>query len=165
MIKRKLKICKSCEKEKIIFAKKMCSYCYSATKSKDKRAVNEQAGKRISVKTTKGIRKPIQKKNTNIRKYSKTGELELFKEIWEEREHYCFICSKPILEAVVSNFMHVVAKGKSGALRLVKENIVIGCHDFQSSCHEIWDKKPRSTIKDNPMWSKMFELEEEMKQL
>jgi hypothetical protein len=41
---------------------------------------------------------------------------------------------------------------------------VIGCHDTESSCHDVWDKQPRSNIKNNPMWEKMFELESKLKE-
>lgn len=101
------------------------------------------------------------KKKTYVKK--PTGEYELFKHIGATREHKCFICKKPLHFLTVSNFMHVIPKKQREDLRLAEENIVIGCHDFESSCHDVWDKQPRSKIKDNPMWAPMFALEEKLK--
>lgn len=93
-----------------------------------------------------------------------TGEAELFRQIWEESDKRCYVCKKPILFPTASNFMHVLAKAlnKYPLFKLKKENIVLGCHDSESSCHHRYDKAPRSTLTE-PMWLPLFELEEKLK--
>lgn len=110
----------------------------------------------------KSKKKPAEK--PKLPKKKPTGEYALFMAIGAVRPHQCFICNKKLNQLTVSNFMHVLPKGKFEKFRLYDKNIVIGCHDFESSCHDVWDKQPRSNIKDNPMWEKMFELESKLKE-
>jgi len=93
-----------------------------------------------------------------------TGEAELFAQIWEESDKRCFVCGKPIKHPTPSNFMHVLAKAlnKFPLFKTKKENIVLGCHDSESSCHHRFDKEPRSTLTE-PMWEPLFELEKNLK--
>lgn len=138
-------ICSGCQKPQLLVVKKLlCAKCNYELKQSKKKAEGKDTKKKTYVK------KP-------------TGEYELFKRIGATREHKCFVCKKPLHVLTVSNFMHVVSKKQREDLRLDEENIVIGCHDFESSCHDVWDKQPRSKIKDNPMWKPMFELEEKLK--
>jgi hypothetical protein len=97
--------------------------------------------------------------------YKPTGEKELFEQISNEREHKCFVCNKPLHELTASNFMHVLPKAlnKYPKYKLYKKNIVLGCHDDYSSCHNRFDKEPRSTLTE-PMWLPLFELEKQLKQ-
>lgn len=60
-----------------------------------------------------------------IMKRKPTGELQLFKEIWSEREHKCEVCESFIHEPSPSNFAHILAKGTYGKFRLLKDNIAI----------------------------------------
>ncbi len=145
MFKPNFGICIKCSAKQMIVVKKgLCAKCNYELKQNKKKAEGKETKKKTYVK------KP-------------TGELELFKHIGATREHKCFICKKPLHFLTVSNFMHVLPKGKFEDLRLEEENIVIGCHDFESSCHDVWDKQPRSKIKDNPIWAPMFALEEKLK--
>ena len=138
-------ICTECSNFTLVVVKKgLCAKCNYELKQSKKKAEGKDTKKKTYVK------KP-------------TGELELFRHLCATREHKCFICKKPLYVLTVSNFMHVIPKGKCEKLRLVEENIVIGCHDFESSCHDVWDKQPRSKIKDNPIWKPIFELEEKLK--
>lgn len=104
-----------------------------------------------------------------INKYSyvkpKTGEADLFYTIWTESNQRCFVCNKPIIYPIASNFMHVLPKAlnKYPLFKLFKKNIVLGCHDGESSCHFRFDKAPRSTLTE-PMWQKVFKLEAELKE-
>lgn len=134
-------ICVGCGKPTLVVVKTMlCSRCnYEKKKSKKKITKSKKVA------------------------YKATGEYEVFKRIGASREHKCFICEKPLHVLTVSNFMHVLPKKQYEKFRLEEKNIVIGCHDFQSSCHDVWDKQPRSKIADDPKWQKMFKLEEELK--
>ena len=86
-----------------------------------------------------------------------TGEAEVFKMIWEERPHKSQIGGEKITEAKPINFLHVLpkAKNKYPEFKLLKQNIVLGTAEE----HRLWDEG-RETIRNNPKWQWMFELEE-----
>lgn len=82
-------------------------------------------------KAVKGCKKP-------------TGELVMFKEIWEEREHICNKCDIPLGDVLkIVFFSHIKSKGAHPELRLVKTNIELLCPD----CHHIWDHGDRNKLK------------------
>lgn len=97
------------------------------------------------LRKAKGILKDV---STRIKKKfkKKTGELDVFKEIWEEREHKCFVCGSELGEFSVILFSHVLTKGAYPSLRLNKENILLKCepchhrYEFQDTSHSMWDK-------------------------
>lgn len=62
-----------------------------------------------------------------VGKRKKTGELEFFWGIWDEREHKCGVCGERLHFFVISYFAHILSKGSHPALRLDKENIEILC--------------------------------------
>lgn len=73
----------------------------------------------------------IKKKKVYRYKRKATGELSLFKEIWQERDPWCEWCGESIIEFNVSNYHHIKPKSKFPELRLEKSNIVkicFGCH-------------------------------------
>ena len=59
-----------------------------------------------------------------------TGELQMFKEIWEERPHVSELSGKPLLPIGHFQwhwqFLHVLPKGSYPHYKLKKENIVLG---------------------------------------
>ena len=74
----------------------------------------------------------LEKQKISIKRKKTTGELELFKEIWQEREHVCVKCGKKLPEPLRSYyFSHKKSKGAFPELRLVKTNIELNCFD----CH------------------------------
>jgi len=93
-----------------------------------------------------------------------TGEAEVFLTVWENSDQRCFVCRKPIPYPIASNFMHVLAKALNAfpKYKLYQPNIVLGCHDSETSCHHRWDKTPRSSLIE-PMWKILFELEAKLK--
>lgn len=110
----------------------------------------------------KQARKKASGKSTAKYQYKRevTGEAELFSKIADEREHKCFICNKVLHNLTPSNFMHVLPKAlnKYPKYKLYSSNIVLGCHDDYSSCHNRFDKEPRSTLTED-MWKPLFGLE------
>lgn len=144
MFKPHKSICSDCGKETIIVVKKMlCNICNKQQKKKN-------FGK------------------SPIKKYSyikpKTGEADLFYIIWIESNQCCFVCDKPIIYPVASNFAHILPKAlnKYPLFKLHKPNIKVFCHDNEGSCHMRWDKAPHSTLTE-AMWQKVFELEVKLK--
>ena len=69
------------------------------------------------------------------KKKGKTGELELFKEIWNERPHICEVDGKPLGAFSVGLFSHVLTKGAYPGFRLYKKNIVL----CRLKWHQQWE--------------------------
>lgn len=76
------------------------------------------------------------------KKYKPTGELDLFRMIWNKREHWCVNCECIIREhrdanhnVIINpiNFDHIKTKKQHPELRLVESNIRILC----VTCHLI----------------------------
>ena len=90
--------------------------------------------------------KPI--KRTPIKKkYKPTGELKLFKIIWEERPHHCAVCNAELTKFDPANFAHVLSKGAYRKLRLLKENIELLCFSKQGDgCHNKYDTAAQSNL-------------------
>lgn len=86
-----------------------------------------------------------------------TGELELFKEIYEERGPYSQI-SKQWVGPDIRAFSHILSKKSYPAFRLKKENIIIKTPEE----HHLWETQ-RHKLKDKPEWKFIFELEKELK--
>jgi DNA-directed RNA polymerase subunit N (RpoN/RPB10) len=78
-------------------------------------------------------KKPLKTKKNKVKNiYKPTGELELFKEIWLEREHKCIHCGKYLGDELnIQYFSHKISKGRDSKLRLDKNNIDILCCE----CH------------------------------
>lgn len=139
--------CKFCSKDNQLICVR-AGYCQKCN-HEQKQAKKKADGK--SVKKYTYVKKP-------------TGEKELFELIASERKHECFICKKPLYNLTASNFLHVLPKAlnRYPKYKLYAKNVVLGCHDDFGSCHNRFDKEPRSTLTE-PMWLPMFELEEELK--
>jgi len=93
-------------------------------------------------------------------------ESDIFLEIWQEREHKCFVCGKPIYQPIAANFAHILAKAlnKFPLFKLQKSNIELMCYDLKSpSCHFKWDNYPRSELVGDG-WERMFKKETELKE-
>ena len=64
-----------------------------------------------------------------------TGELKLFNEIWEDREHFSEFTGKPLLPKGHYQwhfqFAHVLNKGRFPSMRLRKDNIFLCLPDEQ----------------------------------
>jgi len=107
--------CFSCGNDRYIVNRKhtLCNACNSIRLSPAKKA----AGKTTKKYTYK--RKP-------------TGEAEVFREIWEEREHICTNCKIHLgNDARAHYFAHIKPKKKHPELRLEKTNISLLC----MQCH------------------------------
>jgi len=81
-----------------------------------------------------------------------TGELQLFLEIWSEREHISELSGKPLLNIGHSKwhwqFLHVLPKGRFKSLRLDKRNILLALpeeHDHQDR-YEVFVKRKEELL-------------------
>jgi hypothetical protein len=91
-----------------------------------------------------------------------TGEREIFAEIASERDWRCYVTGVELRELTATQFAHVLAKAlnKYPLFKLYKKNIVL----LADEIHYAWDFKPRSELKKDPRFDKLFALEEELKE-
>jgi len=88
-----------------------------------------------------------------------TGEMVVFKEIWEERERYSFLSGVPLHSFEGTSFFpnlfaHVLPKKKYNNLRLEKENIVL-LHPKEHYLYDFGTEQQRIDSKLD--WSKLEE--------
>lgn len=92
-------------------------------------------------------------------KRKKTGELQLFLEIWNERPHYSEVSGKALNHdgdmPVVHYFSHLLPKSTHSELRLCKDNIML----MTPKEHYEWDFGSR----DDPKWKKAKEKRDKLK--
>lgn len=109
-------------------------------------------------------RKALKKKEAGKAPYryirKATGELDLFRQISNDRPSISEISGDPIPRLTPSNFIHVLAKGKGKfpLFKLYAKNIVIGTVDE----HRSYDFGSIEELRANPMWKSFFELREEL---
>lgn len=91
-----------------------------------------------------------------------TGEREIFAEIASERDWRCYVTGVELKELKASTFAHCLSKAlnKYPLFKLYKPNIVL----LADEIHYAWDFKPRSELKKDPRFDKLFALKEELKQ-
>lgn len=105
--------------------------------------------------------KPL--KRTPIKKnFKATGEKEVFEEIAIEMEWTDFVTGEKLWQLTPTQFIHVLPKAlnKYPLFKLYKKNIVLGSNET----HFKWDKVPRSELRKDPQFDKLFELEAELKE-
>lgn len=139
MIKPKKHNCKVCGEETW---GRECNKC----KAKRYRKTSLERNKNKSKKPLSNKRKP-------------TGELDLFKEIWEERPHISEISGEPLREFDVRYFSHILPKSTFPLYRLRKENILLKTPEE----HNAWQFK-QHTLKGNIKWKFVFLLKLELTQ-
>lgn len=72
---------------------------------------------------------------------------DLYREIWEEREHICSNCGYPIQRPISHVFAHIRSKGARPDLKYDKSNIRLLCstwirQDDKIGCHELEHTHP-----------------------
>ncbi len=133
MIKRKLKPCKGCGLDKMIWARGMCQEC--------DRAENPP-------KALKQSQKPLKRAAIKYKKEA-TGEGEFFRKIWEKRPHKCQCCGEQLGDVALAHFFsHLLGKQAYPSLRLEELNIMLMCWNMNGpSCHTEWDTGDKSQEK------------------
>lgn len=94
------------------------------SKGNDKKSISRTPNNARTISSSK-------KPRTNRKQSKATGELELFKRLYEERDPWCEWCGKGIIGFSVVNYHHIKPKSRFPELRLVESNIVKICFD----CH------------------------------
>lgn len=122
------------------------------------------------MKRGKPLKRTPMKRSSKKMKRNATGELDLFKKIWEEREHRSFISGRTVEPFDIRNFAHVLPKSKYPSLRLDRENIVL----LSPVEHALFDQhteKDREKHREEMYhkhgayvdWEKLYELKEQIK--
>lgn len=89
----------------------------------------------------------------------KTGELDMFEEIWDERQHVSEVSGEPLGDILDPWFFaHLLPKGSYPAYRLRKENIIL----LTKKEHTQLDHSVH-TIKNDPNWEFVFRLRDDLK--
>lgn len=100
-------------------------------------------------------RKPIKR----VRKV--TGELALFRKLYEERGRKCEITGQPLPFFNVCNFMHVLSKGSHPKFRLNPDNIILTIYGI----HWLYDNASKEQLlKSYPKAIQIYEKKEQLKQ-
>ena len=146
--------CIECNRTRVIIAVKKgyCQQCNYEKKQKSKSPTRTGCDTKDKKKIFSGLQNQLKKP---------TGEKEVFEEIAVEREWACFVTGKYLNELKASQFAHVLPKAlnKYPLFKLYKKNIVI----LSDEAHYAWDFKPRSELKKDKNFDKLFELEQELK--
>lgn len=106
-------------------------------------------------------KKPL--KRTRIKyKRKDTGQTDLFQDIAASREWICFVTKERLYQLTATSFAHVLPKAlnKYPRFKLYHKNIVLVKNDI----HYLWDHTPRSELKKDPRFDKLFALEAELKE-
>lgn len=137
--------CTQCPRtETLIVVKKgLCQWC-----NHEKKKAKGKTCSKILKAVDPDYKKPI-------------GEREVFQQIAEEREWVCFVTGQKLMELTATQFMHVLPKAlnKYPLFKLYKDNIQLASNEV----HYKWDFVPRSELKKDPRFDKLFALEEELK--
>lgn len=107
----------------------------------------------------KGFRRNREKRTTVVefaRKAGRTatGELALFRELYEEQRGRCAITGEPLLPPADANFYkqgsHILPKGAYGRARLWRCNVVL----VLKSEHDRWEaeKNKEKLVEQEPRW-------------
>ncbi|MES2287661.1 MAG: hypothetical protein V4547_18340 [Bacteroidota bacterium] len=147
MFKPHYGICKCHSLERLIVVK--AGYCHFGNEVYKK-------SKRNKLKEVRAKRKSDKFK---INKRRPTGELTLYKQIWDERPHKSEVSGEHIPFFHIWCFSHILPKGLYPKYRLKKENIIIKTIKE----HYDWGNR-RHKLKDFPEWQPVFELYETLKQ-
>lgn len=149
-------ICSGCNKERYIQNKKknLCNECVYKLNhgGKSKQEVQyekirdnnfNRSSSWFRYDSNVNLEKRTKTNGFNKSRIKKTGEKQLFEEIWAERPHICTNCEKSLGdEPKVYFFAHIKSKGSSSKLRLDKKNIRLLCWD----CHYAHDHQGKEAF-------------------
>ncbi len=101
-------------------------------------------------------------------KKKKGGELELFKQIWLDREHVSWLSERPLYEGIywINQFAHVIAKGVRPDLRLLPENIVLLTPDEHAMYDQGTEKARQEYAEQYGCdWQKLYDLKDALEHI
>lgn len=108
----------------------------------------------------KSYSKPKEKKGLKQKPKAPTGELELFKKIYEKRKGLCGI-TKEWIPFHVESFMHILSKGSAPSFRLEEYNILM----VQREIHRLYDNSSKEKLLEKyPKAAIIYEIKEMLKE-
>jgi len=156
MIQRKKKVCKECKDLTYLYARGLCLSCDQKL-NPSKHSANLKRSKPL--KPQSGSVTPIKRKSFNTKPKKATGELELFRKLWQERGNRCQITGK-VLEFSVWNFMHILSKGAYKGYRLNPDNILI----VHPKVHDLYDNSSKEKLlREYPQAAMIYELKDKLR--
>lgn len=181
MIQRKKKICKRCQKEMCIYAKGLCSRCYTYIRKREQLSKTRESPSKE--------RSPIRRSNVPQKRkrlsdelksrresfgyvYDANSQPELFNMVWQEAMQKGKIRC-PVSGREITSFApgrnkywmhccaHVLPKGMYPALKLCKENIML----LHPDTHRMVDNWLEQYRKEYPnyQWDIYFSKRQELK--
>jgi len=169
MFKPHIGDCVECTRKGVIIPVKsgLCQYCNHEHKQKNKvqRKTTDSPDLRRGIRCKDDVGRKQEIAREVLRRVSSkkpTGEREVFAEIASERDWRCYVTGVELKELKASTFAHCLPKAlnKYPLFKLYKPNIVL----LADEIHYAWDFKPRSELKKDPRFDKLFALEEELKE-
>ena len=168
MFKPHISTCVGCNEKKLVVVKKMlCDKCNYEQKQSNKSQrktthssnIRRSGGYKANESSTN---RPNGSVLQRLKTKTRSGEREIFEQISSERDWRCFVTGVELRELKASTFAHCLPKAlnKYPLFKLYKPNIVL----LADEIHYAWDFKPRSELKKDPRFDKLFALEEELKQ-
>ena len=151
-MERKLKICKRCNRQRLIWARGMCYTCDAKTKQENG---TFKSIKKVPLKTI----------------YKPTGQKILFETLISIRKHISFVSELKIAPINHGNCCHVLAKGqnKYPKFKLYDKNIVFLTikehHLFDNGTEEQRKQYARDLWELNKIvvnWEKLYQLRDEL---
>lgn len=109
-------------------------------------------------RTNKKVAENLSKKAKTIKRKI-TGELSVFREIWDERPRVCEVTGTPIKEFSVWCFAHLINKNRYSRYRLRKDNISL----VQPWVHTIIDTGDTSKLEKYEGFLRLVEKRERLK--
>lgn len=172
MFKPHMAICICHNEKRLIVVKK--GYCAEGNyeqkqRNKKSNGIERNSTSTSSLRRGRGCSSDVRRREEVargvLRKFkakTPTGEREVFEQISFERDWRCFVTGQTLTELKASTFAHCLPKAlnKYPLFKLYKPNIVL----LSDEIHYAWDFKPRSELRKDPRFDKLFELEEQLKQ-
>jgi ribosomal protein L37E len=140
MIQRKKKICRRCGRERYIYAKGLCNFCYGLEQARKKRernkALSPSSGGKIPLKgrsSSYGLKTSLKQRSDKRAEQEK--EYNKVKRQIMKEQRACFFCGKEIKEEQLSDTHHL--KGRDGDLLTDKKYLV----HVHRKCHDLYHFK------------------------
>lgn len=162
--KVKYAICKGCEKEKAIYCRGKCEYCYWQENKAKNDKIRESRGGGSEAKPNKVHRiygKPRSKINNRSKQGKKVAnqDAKFFREIFNERPHYSEVSGEWLSDTFNPVFCsHVLSKAAFPRARHWKENIMLKTYDE----HQRYERADPTTAKYKREFKKVLERREEL---
>lgn len=159
MIEHKKKICSCCNTEQYLFSRGRCKSCAAKEDGYGLKTKLKPYGDLLSSSDVAPPNKNKAPQKPLFKAKKVTGELELFKEIYEEVKGICQLTGR-VIPFNVRNFAHVLSKGAYNSLRLYKSNIL----HIDPRAHHLYDcSSKEKLLSEFPTANLIYELKDKLR--